>query len=166
MLKKLLTKLPFGLAGTIYRSPLPFSPIYDPQAKLVEAYKEVGIGVVVMLTPNDDVIRMTNVDLMARYQKLGLRVIYAPIEDFGTPEKGDLQLPIAQTLAAAHAGEHIVIHCHAGVGRTGLFVACLARVILALSAEDAVDWVRQSIPHAVENEAQMTFIRDFEVPGG
>ena len=165
-MKKLLTELPFGLAGTIYRSPLPFSPVYDPKGELIDAYKAAGIAVVVMLTPIEDVIRMTGMDLKARYHNLGLGVIYAPIEDFSTPERGDMRLPIEQTLAAAQAGENIVIHCHAGIGRTGLFVACLARVIWEQSADEAVDWVRQYIPYAVENEAQMTFIRDFEVPGG
>jgi hypothetical protein len=165
-MKQLLTKLPFGLAGEIYRSPLPFSPIYDPYGELIDAYQAAGIDVVVMLTPIEEVIRMTGVDLLACYQTLGLRVIHAPIEDFSTPEKGALLLPIEQTLAAAQAGENIVIHCHAGVGRTGLFIACLARVVFELSAADAVDWVRRTIPSAVENEAQMAFIRDFELPRG
>ncbi len=38
-MKKILTELPFGLAGTIYRSPLPFSPVYDPKGELIDAYK-------------------------------------------------------------------------------------------------------------------------------
>ena len=70
-MKKLLTELPFGLAGTIYRSPLPFSPVYDPKGELIDAYKAAGIAVVVMLTPIEDVVRMTGMDLRARYHGLG-----------------------------------------------------------------------------------------------
>ena len=164
-MKKHLTKLPFGLEGEVYRSPLPFSRMFDPYGELIDAYQAAGIDVVVMLTPIEEVIRMSGVDLMARYDELGLEIIHAPIEDFSTPRKGVLNLPIKQALAAAQKGKNIVIHCHAGIGRTGLFTACLAMVIFGLPAEEAVKWVRRYIPSAVENEAQLIFIRDFEYPG-
>ena len=51
----------------------------------------------------------------------------------------------------------MVIHCHAGLGRTGMFAACMAKGGLDYSSEEAIQWVRESIPGAVE-------VRDQEVP--
>lgn len=51
-----------------------------------------------------------------------------------------------------------VIHCSAGVGRTGLFAACLARKILDLSGVDAIKWVRRFIPMAVETSEQWQMV--------
>jgi protein-tyrosine phosphatase len=65
-------------------------------------------------------------------------------------------------LAAARAGKVIAIHCHAGIGRTGLFAACLAKAIFGLNGGAAVDWVRQAVPAAVESQAQYRFIEQFE----
>lgn len=161
---QLLTKMPYGLAGTIYRSPLPFSPLYDPRGILLEAYLDAGVDVVVMLTPEDEARKLTGQDLRARFEDLGLTVIYAPVPDFLIPGGSEFQATLDKTLQAARAGQTIVIHCHAGIGRTGIFTACLARIVFNLTGEEAVSWVRQVIPHAVENDQQFQFIQAFEIP--
>lgn len=157
-----LTKLPYGLAGTIYRSSLPGSPLFDPSHQLVDIYIEKGVDTVVMLTPEDEVRELTGMDLRARYRALGFDVIYAPVVDFSVPDAGAFQQPIRDTLQAAQAGKTLVIHCHAGWGRTGIFVSCLAKVVFEMSAEEAVAWVRQYIPRAVENKLQYQFVKNFE----
>lgn len=156
-----LTKLPYGLAGTIYRSALPGSPLFDPEHQLLDVYNEKGIETVVMLTPEDEVRELTGMDLQARYRSLGFDVIYAPVTDFSVPEAGAFQQPIRDTLQAAQAGKTLVIHCHAGLGRTGIFASCLAKVVFDMSGEEAVAWVRQYIPHAVENKLQYQFVKNF-----
>ena len=164
-MEKILTKLPFGLPGQIYRSSMPFSPMFDPDKRILQAYLDVGVEVVVMLAEDWEVRDLTGMDLKARYQQLGMSVIHAPIRDFSVPETGDLQGPIRKTLAAARAGQTIVIHCHAGWGRTGIFAACLAKVVFNLPAEEAVYWLRQYIPRAVENQVQYEFVSDFKYLG-
>jgi protein tyrosine/serine phosphatase len=158
-----LTELPYGLAGTIYRSPLPFSPLFDPQGRLLAAYQAAGIDTVIMLNMAEEVLRLTGQDLAARYREQGYSVIHAPVPDFQTPQPEVLQTALARTLAAADEGHTIVMHCHAGVGRTGILAACLARTVFGLPGEEAIAWVRQFIPEAVENEAQYQFVLDFEV---
>jgi protein tyrosine phosphatase domain-containing protein 1 len=72
-----------------------------------------------------------------------------------------LKLALKATLAAAEAGRTIAIHCHAGVGRTGILAACLAKTVFGISGEDAVAWLRQFIPEAVEGDLQYRFVLDF-----
>lgn len=162
---ELLTLIPFGLPGKIYRSALPFSPLFDPDRRIMFEYLDLGIDVVVMLTEDREVWDLTGLDLMSQYEALGMEVIPAPIRDFSIPSPQDLQAPVQKTLAAARKGKKVVIHCHAGWGRTGLFAACLAKEIFDMSGEEAVLWLRKFIPRAVETQEQYRFVRDFQFNG-
>ena len=71
-----LTLLPYGLAGPIYRSSLPFSPMFDPAGRLLDAYLSAGIDVVVMLTQPEEVQRLIRMNLAERYEALGLSLIH------------------------------------------------------------------------------------------
>jgi protein-tyrosine phosphatase len=157
----LLTLLPYGLAGAIYRSPLPFSPLFDRQGLLLDAFIKRGVDAVVMLTPKSEVKDLTGLDLFARYQQLGFDVIYAPVQDFSIPQKGAFQEPVKRILRAAKSGLTTVIHCHAGLGRTGMFAACLAKVVFDLDGAQASDWVRQHITRAIETPEQRRFVEEF-----
>src|SRR4030042_34210 len=65
---------------------------------------------------------MTGLNLKSLYLKQGFQLIHLPIPDFDVPSKEDLEEAIKKTVEHAHAGQNILIHCHAGLGRTGLFV--------------------------------------------
>lgn len=160
--REVLTNLPYGLPGTIYRSPMPLSPLFDPRGRVLDAYLGVGVDTVVMLTPLGEVEELTGINLYDRYQQLGFDVIHAPVEDFSIPPDGAFHEPIQKTIRAANAGRTIVIHCHAGLGRSGMFAACLAKVVFDMDAEEASQWVRQYIPNAVETWEQHDFIKNFE----
>jgi hypothetical protein len=46
----------------------------------------------------------------------------------------------------------------AGLGRTGLFLASLAKRALGLSGAEAIQWVRQSLPHALKTPKQQRLL--------
>lgn len=152
-----LIEIPFGLPGKIYRSPMPLAAFDEGQTTLHE-YDQAGIDTVVMLTASGEDLFHAGVDLNARYTETGLAVIHFPIQDFATPENlSALDQTLQQVLAAARSGRKIAIHCYAGRGRTGLFIALLARRILGLGGEEAVAWVRQYFP-AIETQAQIEMV--------
>lgn len=56
----------------------------------------------------------------------------------------------------------IAVHCHAGLGRTGLSIACFLVFHGEASATQAVELVRQQRPGAVQTKAQVLFVSIFE----
>ena len=154
-----LTELPFGFPGCIFRSPMPFGP-YDLHGEVYDRFSEEQIAVIVLLASDEECLHKTGCHLRALYLKEGFQVLYLPIPDFGVPTKSDMEQAIQQTIAYAQAGHHIVIHCSAGIGRTGLFMAYLAKRRLGLSGAEALQWVRRFIPRAVETPEQQRLVLD------
>ncbi|MEW6718134.1 MAG: protein-tyrosine phosphatase family protein [Chloroflexota bacterium] len=155
------TELPFGLKGRLYRSAMPFS-CYDPQGDIWCAMRDNDIMGVVLLVSEGEFRREIELDLRNLYKRAGLDVIHLPIPDFGMPpEKRSVEQAIQVALDSLENGNNLVVHCLAGVGRTGTFTACMAKRALQLSGEQAVEWTRQFIPGALENPTQEQFVLDF-----
>lgn len=158
----MLTELPFGLQGSIFGSPMPFGSS-DVEGQIYSSYIRQGITVVVMLCDDAECLKKANRNLRDLYSKDGLQVLYMPISDCNIPKKEDLKFFQAKTLAYASAGENVAIHCSAGIGRTGLFAACLARKVFGVSGKEAIQWVRRYISGAVETTAQQDFVTHLKI---
>jgi len=156
-----LTEFPFGYPGKIFRSPMPFGP-YDRFSKIWPAYQQQNVSAVVVLVEPQEFVVRAGRDLPAFYRSVNIDVIHIPIQDFQVPK--DLTVFMeAIDLVDTHAknGKNIAVHCMAGIGRTGLFLACLAKNHLNLRGQEAIDWVRILIPGALENLIQEEFVIEF-----
>ena len=85
------------------------------------------------------------------------------VPDFGVPEAEALRDVLAAMLAAMRdrPGDAYHVGCRAGLGRTGLALACLAGLAGA-SEGDPVAWLRaRYVAEAIETPGQEAFVRGF-----
>jgi hypothetical protein len=97
--------------------------------------------------------------------------ISIPTHDFSTPDINDMHKGIAKALEAIYNGSDLYVGCKGGIGRTGLFMACLAKVMFdydflqkagEVKYRDPVRYVREHyFEHAVETEEQKQFVNSF-----
>ncbi len=91
--------------------------------------------------------------------------VKVPTADFGVPDAAALHQAVGVVLRQLQAEPDRPVHigCRAGVGRTGLFLACLAK---AAGVEgDPLAYVRAHyLPHAAETPAQEALVRSFTWP--
>ena len=100
-------------------------------------------------------------DLFEQAQARGMQICHFPIPDFGVPRSIDqFSLLVQDILAAAAVGQTIVIHCKAGLGRSGL-VAASCLVALGATPKEAFQLVRRSRPGTIETAEQEAFVRKF-----
>lgn len=99
-------------------------------------------------------------------------MVSVPTKDFCVPEVSDLKAGIVKALMAMMNEEDVYVGCMGGIGRTGIFLAALAKVQIEYRrtkhrkgrGDDPVSYVREHfIPHAVETKEQEQFIADFDV---
>jgi protein-tyrosine phosphatase len=158
-----LIALPLPLPGRIFGSPMPFSS-YDPEGEAFLRFKQEKVSLIVLLAEEEEVLRKASRNLKELYVQEGFQVIHIPTPDFYVPSKEDLQQAVKIIIEHARLGHHIAIHCHAGIGRTGLFAAFLAKEVLGLSGEEAIHWVRRYIPGAVEAREQRQLVMADDTP--
>ncbi len=151
---------PCPLDGALWASPMPFGP-FDLTQSLWTAYRRVGVRAVVVLASRAECVHRAGRDLTIWYPTQGLQVLHYPIPDFGVPHPDTLPQAVDRVWAWLQGGMTVAVHCLAGRGRTGLFLAALGVRHLGLSADEALAWVRAHIPAAVETAAQEAFLRTY-----
>lgn len=84
------------------------------------------------------------------------------IRDFGTPSYDDMTAAVDKVMWVMAKKKPVYVGCMGGLGRTGTFLAVLAKVLV--DDPDPVRWVREAYDkHAVETKGQEKFVADIDV---
>jgi atypical dual specificity phosphatase len=104
-----------------------------------------GVGLVVSLTG-----AVPEAGAMAA---AGIDSLHIPVEDFAAPTGDDIEKFLQSARFYRHEGKAIVVHCGAGIGRTGTMIACYL-VDQGMAPGEAVELVRRKRPGSIETEDQ------------
>lgn len=146
---------PVKVFPNLYRSPRPGYPKKTVSTANLNAgmreFKKHEITDIFCLLTDGEYFKYFGKDLIKQYRNNGFAVHRYPIPDFGVP-RVDFAYRIARDLDnTLRVNKRTVVHCSAGMGRTGLAINCL------------IEWVRfrdKRILQAVNTQtsSQQTFL--------
>jgi atypical dual specificity phosphatase len=90
----------------------------------------------------------------------GLFLVHVPVVDMEAPTQEELDECLTAIARAHERNMGVAVHCGAGLGRTGVILACWF-VSKDLSAKNAIARVRRLRPGSIETEAQEEAVAEF-----
>ncbi len=90
----------------------------------------------------------------------GLLLVHVPMIDMQAPTPEEMERSVAAIWRAHGQNMGVAVHCGAGLGRTGVVLACYF-VSKGLTASNAIARVRRLRPGSVETEEQEQAIEEF-----
>ena len=136
--------------------------VLDADLQCIQAW---GASAVLSLIESHEFDRLGVPDFAQAIARTTLQWIQVPITDMATPGPATLAAWRAQgpeLLQALNSGQRVLVHCAAGLGRTGMLVAKLL-VLNGVRADEAIAQVRRARPGTIETEAQADWVRHGEL---
>jgi protein-tyrosine phosphatase len=135
--------LPPGVPGKLWLSSMPGR--FGPWPSFEIEAQRAGLALVVCLTPLQETADLSPPYHSAIAQgKLPFRWLNLPMPNFGGPEDPQLfRREIARIADGLRHGDAVMLHCAAGLGRTGTAAACVLKA-LGLPEEQALQHVRDA----------------------
>ena len=130
------------------------------------ACREWGASGIVTLNEPDELDGLGVGDLGGHIMDTGFWWRQLPIADFDVPDtsfEDSWSVEGKQLAASLIAGERVILHCLAGLGRTGMIAARLL-VDMGMSPQLAVAEVRKVRPRAIQTDEQEKYVHRFGRP--
>lgn len=144
-------RIPLEASGELYASPMPFSK-FDPSNDMVKFYGTHNINHIFVLVTDKELSAKARRPVLKAYDKKGFSYSRFVIGDYQAPSLDVLTALVEEASLRLNNREKIVVHCHAGVGRTSLALSCIIIGIEKASAEEAIRRVKDNIAVNITNE--------------
>ena len=107
--------------------------------------QQARLNVVVCLTPRSELAELSpNYHSAVAQGKVPFRWLNVPMPNFGVPEDAaGFRRDVREIAHALERGDGVMLHCAAGIGRTGSTAACVLKA-LGLITEEALQRVRDA----------------------
>jgi len=149
--------LPQNVSGSLYLHSMPGR--YDSLSASVSEIENKEIDIVVSLTSLEEIRQKSPEYGNAIDDKsLGFERMEFPIIDFGIPQDSIAFLDLAKNLAGRlKSGENLLIHCGAGIGRTGTLAASVL-ISLGKNLNESLGAIQNAGSYP-ETDEQMDLVR-------
>ncbi len=139
--------------GKIARKPTNFSWLIDS--------KLAGSGMPTSLSEIDwilkqgvrSIITMTEDPLPGSWLK-NVKYLHVPTEDFLAPDINQIDEAVDFINSMIQNNNPVMVHCAAGIGRTGTILACYLIKYEKQSVKEAIHRVRKERPGSIQSESQ------------
>ena len=149
-------ELPAGVTGTMWLSGMPGR--YGSWPQFERHAKDTGLAMVVCLTPRDEIEELSP-DYAGSVMRgdTGFEWMYLPVPNFGVPpDPAAFRADIDKIAQRLRAGDSVLLHCAAGIGRTGSAAACVLKA-LGVPTSEALERVRNAGSNP-QNAVQSGFV--------
>ncbi len=92
----------------------------------------------------------------------GVKYLHIPTQDLTAPDMDKIDTAVEFIQKRISNKESVMVHCAAGMGRTGTILACYLIKFQKYSAKNAIEKVRDERPGSIQSEMQEMVIHLYE----
>lgn len=135
--------LPSDVAGALWLGSMPGR--FEPWNAFEAQARRARLALVVCLTPRSELAELSPAYHTAVVEgTVPFRWLHLAMPNFGVPEDPAVfRHEVRQIAAALRQGDAVLLHCAAGLGRTGSTAACVLKA-LGLDTEEALRRIRDA----------------------